>query len=94
MSIATIPCIKLKCLMVPVCKYKKHIECPHISRYYIELKLKNKHTVYEAWNVINSFLDNMKTMQTGLIDNPEYSYLEEVLRGDHGHEEYNRIFGD
>ena len=70
------PCIINKCLKYPVCRNKKHIDCPDIGTYYT--KLRNNLTRDGAWGVIKEDLKSMNTFRTGENGTENYIYLEEV----------------
>lgn len=87
----TIPCEELKCLMIPVCRSKEKIDCPHILKYY--RCLTETYDWNDAWEMLKSYLHGMRSIKTGPFSKGEI-YLEEVIKGKYGDAEYDRIFGD
>jgi len=91
MRVLQFPCIKLKCILYPVCRHKEHIECQRIGEYYHLMR--NDYHRNDVWNEMKYFLRGMKSFRDGKTEDPDYIYLEEVINGKHGNQEYQRIFG-
>ena len=79
-----IPCKKNKCILLPVCQNKKHIDCEDIATYYSMLR--NDATRDDTWNKIKETLKSMTTFRSGENGTDNYIYLEAVKEHVYGQE--------
>lgn len=64
MKKSTIPCIKNKCILFPVCRNKEYVTCDILNDYFIEIYRKSNYL--NTWERINKTLPNLKSIIHGV----------------------------